>query len=705
MNTHRLNCLAFVIALLFYACCLNPNDLYNRALQHIETNRFDVAERMLQRVVELKPDFANAWYSLGFIYMQLDRYNEAIPMFEKSLALNPNDTDTLVNIGSMLVKMNQLSEAEGYYIKAISINPNSNTIILNLARLLARQRKYRDARQLYEKVLRTQPSLFSANRELAYLLLEENRFDDALQQFSKAAQLQGNDSEILYEIGVLYFKQSRYNTSSRFLLKATDIEQKAKYFIALGHLYEAGKQSQEAITAFTKAYDLDKSSFEATFRLGVLYLAQKNYEKAQFFLKTALELDSRSAEAHKHFGVLLYNTNSPNAANDYFEKARQLNKFCHEVYYYQALIAIQDGLEQKAMELLQQETEQFPSNEKAWHELAVIYQKNDLTDKSLEIAKKGLEKSPRSAILWELTGDLNLTLAEKEKQNSGLYMALEFFDESITAYRNTLEYAAEKILVLKKILNVFDGAKRYGPAIPFAEKLLEFEKENDSVSMILARGYIANQNFDKAIEQLGKYLLLKPNDADAWFELGKIHADKGEFNEGIEYFYKSTELDPADPRKKMFVGMLLAEVNQFREALDILQKAVTAADQQQESNIRKRCEDLIKQIMEVAGIEDEQSKKIVEEAKKSRRNTSKNPIQAGHPNYVKAVLVQSLQKFRSIQEKGFGEKEKKQMLGYIRYRLIEDYKKMVKEAKFTNKETQRLYYLGIRRLIIMVREN
>jgi tetratricopeptide (TPR) repeat protein len=692
-------------AMLFSACCINPQDLYTRALHNIEINRLDAAERMLQKVIELKPDFANAWYSLGFIYMQQERYNEAIPMFEKSLEFNANDTDTLVNIGSILVKLNRPSEAEPYYIKAVSTNPNSNTIILNLARLLAQQRKFRDARLLYEKILRSQPGLFSANRELAYLLLEEGRFEDALQQFSKAAQLQKNDSEILYEIGVLYFKQGRYNTASRFLLRATGITQKSKYFLALGYLYEATNQHNEAITAFSKAYDLNKSSFEATFKLGVLHLEKEMYEKAQFFLRTSLELNSRSAESHKYLGILLYKTGHHSAAGDYFENARKINRFVNEIYYYKALIALQDGLEQKAMELLQQEVEQFSGNENAWWELARIYLKNEQYEKSLELVKSGLDKSPRSAKLWELSGDLNLLFAEKEKKSSGLYMALEFFDEAINAYRNTLEYATDRMPALKKILTVFDGAKRYGAAVPFAEKLLEKEPDNELVNMILARGHIANQNFDKAIEQLGKYLLLKPDDAEGWFELGKIHADKGEFNEGIEYFRNSAGLDPEDPRKKMFVGMLLAEVNQFHEALSILQEAITIADKSKDLSIRKRCEDLIRQIVEVSGIEDEKVKTVVQEAKSNSRKETKKKIIPGGASYVKLMLSRTLRQFRIVHKKGMTEKNKRKMLAFIRYRLIEDYKKLAKKSSFKNRETQRLYYLGIRRLIMMVKES
>ena len=78
----------------------------------------------------------------------------------------------------------------------------------------------------------------------------------------------------------------------------------------------------------------------------------------------------------------------------------------------------------------------------------------------------------------------------------------------------------------------------------------------------LARGYLANQEYDKAIDVLGKYLEENKSDAKVWFQLGKIYADKGDFIDGIE-IKKAIVLEPDDPKKKLFLYMLQAEVNRF----------------------------------------------------------------------------------------------------------------------------------------------
>ena len=85
-------------------------------------------------------------------------------------------------------------------------------------------------------------------------------------------------------------------------------------------------------------------------------------------------------------------------------------------------------------------------------------------------------------------------------------------------------------------MKAYSGAKRFAVAIPFFNKLIQISPETLGVLSDLARGYLANQEYDKAIDILGKYLEVNKSDAKVWFQLGKIYADKGDFIDGIEIF-------------------------------------------------------------------------------------------------------------------------------------------------------------------------
>jgi tetratricopeptide (TPR) repeat protein len=214
---------------------------------------------------------------------------------------------------------------------------------------------------------------------------------------------------------------------------------------------------------------------------------------------------------------------------------------------------------------------------------------------------------------------------------------------------------------------------------------------------------MANQEYDKAVDALNKYLEKKGDDADAWFQLGKIYADKGDFVDGIEIFQKSISLDKDDPKKKLFLGMLLAEVNRFSDSLGILKQAIEQSEE--DSVVRRRCEDLIQQILEVSGIQQKEAEEKLgtKTARKARRKTKKKKVTLGSQNYVKVLLYSGLKHLRKLQASGWTLKQRKEMIHYIKYRLIRNYRKLIKYKKFSNKFTRRYYYLGIRKLIEAVK--
>ena len=62
-------------------------------------------------VIKLKPDYAEAYDNLGWLYMQLDDYNESIKYLSKSLELKPNDGWTYYTRGRCYFHKGDLQKA------------------------------------------------------------------------------------------------------------------------------------------------------------------------------------------------------------------------------------------------------------------------------------------------------------------------------------------------------------------------------------------------------------------------------------------------------------------------------------------------------------------------------------------------------------------------------------------------------------------
>ena len=442
---------------------------------------------------------------------------------------------------------------------------------------------------------------------------------------------------------------------------------------------------------------------DATHKLGVLSLDLNDLKRAEEYLLVASQLNPKAAETQKYIGILLYRQGFYRRAKEYLGKSKIMNSYVREIFFYLGLIAIKEGKIKEAVELLEKELAESPGKPEVYFELVKILLKSNQREKGIDVLEEGLVKNPDFSPLWDLKGTAMLEFAEAEKSASGLYVALESYDEAIKALHKSLKLDPKRIPVLERLIRAYRGAKRFAAAVPYLEQILLFKPDRLEYLQDLSRGHLANQEFDRAIDALNRYLQKRPSDADGWFQLGKIYADKGDFVDGIEIFQKSIALDPKDPKKKLFLGMLYAEVNRFSESLEILRKAIE--DSEDDSNTKKRCEALIQQILEVSGIERVEAEKKLgtKTARKIRRDSKKPKVELGSQKYVKLKLYRALKLMRKLQAKGWNGQSRKEMLRFIKYGLIRNYKKLIYYKKFSNKFSKRYYYLGIRKLIDSVK--
>jgi Tfp pilus assembly protein PilF len=90
-------------------------------------NKNDVAAAIgrLEKAVEIAPQFAAAWNSLGVIAAKSGRYEDAELDFRKALAAEPGTYVPSVNLGGVLLKLARPDEAFKYNLMATGARPHS----------------------------------------------------------------------------------------------------------------------------------------------------------------------------------------------------------------------------------------------------------------------------------------------------------------------------------------------------------------------------------------------------------------------------------------------------------------------------------------------------------------------------------------------------------------------------------------------------
>ena len=98
--------------------------LFQTGMRLIAEDDPHAAIEKLNQVLELKPDFAEAWNRRGNAYAALGDENRALADYEHAIALNPYQFGTLESCGEIWMTRSDYRKAAEYFRRALDLNPN-----------------------------------------------------------------------------------------------------------------------------------------------------------------------------------------------------------------------------------------------------------------------------------------------------------------------------------------------------------------------------------------------------------------------------------------------------------------------------------------------------------------------------------------------------------------------------------------------------
>ncbi len=135
----------------------NPDLLYDAAMMAEKLDRVDDAEKRLRRVVELRPESAQAWNALGYTLVdRTDRHTEGMEYIQRALKLAPDDAFILDSMGWAHYRMGKLDDAERYLRRAIAGRPDAE-IAAHLGEVLWVKGERERAQEIWQSQLKAAP--------------------------------------------------------------------------------------------------------------------------------------------------------------------------------------------------------------------------------------------------------------------------------------------------------------------------------------------------------------------------------------------------------------------------------------------------------------------------------------------------------------------------------------------------------------------
>ena len=117
----------------------------------------DRAEKLYLNVIRADPRNYEAHHRLAFLHGQRGRWEDAERVMARAIELNPGAADALFLRGAALQKLHRHEEAAGCFGRALALNPGFAEALLNRAASLYRLRRYEDAGDDYSRLIEIDP--------------------------------------------------------------------------------------------------------------------------------------------------------------------------------------------------------------------------------------------------------------------------------------------------------------------------------------------------------------------------------------------------------------------------------------------------------------------------------------------------------------------------------------------------------------------
>ena len=112
----------------------------NLGVAQKKLRNFNLAARAFKNAIQIKPDYAEAYYNLGNCFSNT-KINHAIKSFKTAINLQPNYPDAYLNLGNCHKRLNNQIEAIEAFSNGLNCDPSNYDLSVSLIELLATQKK------------------------------------------------------------------------------------------------------------------------------------------------------------------------------------------------------------------------------------------------------------------------------------------------------------------------------------------------------------------------------------------------------------------------------------------------------------------------------------------------------------------------------------------------------------------------------------
>ena len=160
-----------------------------------ENDQIVLAIEKFQKAIEIKPDYAEAYFNLGVAHQKNDHSMNALYNYEKAIELKHNYPQAHNNLGLINMSLGNLDIAVTSLEWALAYNPNYAEAHNNLGTAFQEQMLYEKATKQYKKAININPNYAIAFNNLGISSEIMGLQENAIVNYDKGISINSNYSE------------------------------------------------------------------------------------------------------------------------------------------------------------------------------------------------------------------------------------------------------------------------------------------------------------------------------------------------------------------------------------------------------------------------------------------------------------------------------------------------------------------------------
>jgi protein O-GlcNAc transferase len=266
-----------------------PETLAARAHLLTELKKYKEAVGEYEKLLALRPHYAEGHYQCGTCLYHLGRFEEALPYFARSSELDPTHVDTYLVKGICQLHLKRSEEALESFAKCLEKSPNLEAALLGKGVALQLAWEFDEATEVYKQVLRRNPNCEEAAVNLIALGMQRKDYAMVRQQAQSLLARNASAQPALEGLATAAFAEGKYEEAAGHYCRLVDLHSRNfDYWFNLGVTYQRMGQPLDSAAAYQNAASLRPDAIAAHINLAAVYHDMGDLQSSRQALDAAL---------------------------------------------------------------------------------------------------------------------------------------------------------------------------------------------------------------------------------------------------------------------------------------------------------------------------------------------------------------------------------------------------------------------------------